>query len=44
MSKVLEKYSAADFSVIASFLKQTTEVLADEKRKIADPIRKSSGK
>ena len=44
MSKVLEKYSEADFSVIASFLKQTTEVLADEERKIIVPMRNSSDK
>ena len=36
MSKLLSKYSADEFSVIADFLEQTTEVLAEEAKKLRD--------
>jgi DNA-binding MarR family transcriptional regulator len=34
MAKLLSKYSTEEFSVIADFLKETTEVLAGEARKL----------
>ncbi|MGB7436034.1 MAG: MarR family transcriptional regulator [Candidatus Acidiferrum sp.] len=34
MSKLLDKYSAKEFAVIADYLKQTTQVLAEEAKKL----------
>jgi DNA-binding MarR family transcriptional regulator len=34
MSKLLSKYSAAEFSVIANFLEETTEIVAKETKKL----------
>jgi DNA-binding MarR family transcriptional regulator len=36
MSKLLSKYSASEFSLIADFLEQTTQVLAEETKKLQD--------
>jgi DNA-binding MarR family transcriptional regulator len=36
MSKLLSEYSPQEFSVIASFLEQTTQVLAEEAKKLQD--------
>ena len=36
MSKLLSKYSADEFAVVADFLEQTTRVLAEEAKKLRD--------
>jgi hypothetical protein len=36
MSKLLAKYSAAEFAVITDFLERTTQVLAEEAKKLRD--------
>jgi DNA-binding MarR family transcriptional regulator len=42
MSKLLSKYSPEEFSVITKFLEQTTQVLADETKKLQNSSDKSS--
>lgn len=43
MSKLLAKYSPEEFSVIADFLKHTTQVLAGEAKKLQGRAREQPG-